>query len=175
MRRVKLIILATAAAFTSTAQPSTDYDRIISMLVADCPEIKQLVAANEAETESKAAENMLENPSVDAMHAWSHNNVGNKIDAGISQGFAWPGVYRARAKAINASTRAADLLEQSTVADKILQIEQLVIDIVYQRKTIDVENKILTHMTKLEKGNLDGFRQGELTMLDSVLPPQTAA
>ena len=73
-------------------------------------------------------------------------------------------MYRARAKAINASTRAADLLEQSTVADKILQIEQLVIDIVYQRKTIDVENKILAHMTKLEKGNLDGFRQGELTI-----------
>ena len=59
MRRVKLIILATAAAFTSTAQPSTDYDRIISMLVADCPEIKQLVAANEAETESKAPKTCL--------------------------------------------------------------------------------------------------------------------
>ncbi|MDE5646942.1 MAG: TolC family protein, partial [Muribaculaceae bacterium] len=80
--------------------------------------------------------------------------------------FAWPGVYRARAKAIDASTRASELLEQSAVADKILEVEQLVIDIVYQKKTIEVEQKILDHMCALEKGNLEGYELGELTKLD---------
>lgn len=165
MKKFKLLLLSLAAAsLTVSAQKESDYNHIISALVAECPEIKQLVASEKAGIESRAAENVLENPTVEGQHVWGRE--GTKYDIGISQEFAWPGVYRARAKAISAGMHASELLEQSLVADKILEIEQLVIDIVYQKKTVEIETRILEHMTALEKGNIEGYNHGELTLLD---------
>lgn len=166
MKSVIFFLLATVATTLTSVARNNDYNNIISALVADCPEVRQLVASNKAELEAKAAANVLDNPTVEAEHLWGRDDAGNKMGAGISQEFAWPGVYRARAKAIGASTRASELIEQSAVADKILEVEQLVIDIVYQKKTIEVEQKILDHMCALEKGNLEGYELGELTKLD---------
>lgn len=165
MKKIKLLLLSLAAtSLTVSAQKESNYNHIISALVAECPEIKLLVASEKAELESRAAENVLENPTVEGQHVWGRE--GTKYDIGISQEFAWPGVYRARARAINAGMRASELLEQSLVADKILEIEQLVIDIVYQKKTVEIETRILEHMTALEKGNIEGYNHGELTLLD---------
>lgn len=167
MKSVKLLLLTTVAtAFTTYGQINPDYDKIVSILVAGCPEIKQLVASNKAEIESQKAENTLENPTVDVEHVWGKDDTGKKLGIGISQEFEWPGVYRARAKAINAGTRASELMEQSMIADKMLEVEQLVIDIVYQRKTVEVAQQILDHMKDLEKGNIQGYKLGELTKLD---------
>lgn len=165
MKKFKFLLLSLAAAsLTVSAQKESDYNHIVSALVAECPEIQQLVASEKAGIESRAAENVLENPTVEGQHVWGRE--GTKYDIGISQEFAWPGVYRARARAINAGTRASELLQQSLVADKILEIEQLVIDIVYQKKTVEIETRILEHMTALEKGNIEGYNHGELTLLD---------
>ena len=165
MKRIKFLLLSLAAAsLTTSAQKEADYNNIVSALVADCPEIKQFVATEKADIESRAAGNILENPTVEGQHVWGRE--GTKYDIGVSQEFAWPGVYRARAKALKAGMRASELLEQSLVADKILEIEQLVIDIVYQKKAVEIESRILEHMTALEKGNIEGYNHGELTLLD---------
>ena len=165
MKRIKFLLLSLAAAsLTTSAQKEADYNNIVSALVADCPEIKQFVAIEKADIESRAAGNILENPTVEGQHVWGRE--GTKYDIGVSQEFAWPGVYRARAKALKAGMRASELLEQSLVADKILEIEQLVIDIVYQKKTVEIESRILDHMTALEKGNIEGYNHGELTLID---------
>ena len=167
MKGVRLFLLSfTAITFASAAQSQISYNDLISALVADCPEVKQLVASNKAILEAKAAENTLDNPTVETEHLWGRHDVGSKFDLSVSQSFAWPGVYKARAKAIDANTRASELLEQAAIADKYIEIEQLVIDIIYQNKAIEVERKILSHMTELEKGNLEGYELGELTKLD---------
>lgn len=169
MKGIRLFLIATAAtaAVASTAQTISDYNNIITALVANCPEIKQLTASNKAENEAKAAENVLDNPTIEGERVWGRHDAGTKTSIGVSQEFAWPGVYRARAKAINASTRASELLEQSAASDKMLEIEQLVIDIVYQKKCVEVERGILDHMKQLEKDNLEGYEHGELTRLDT--------
>lgn len=165
MKKIKILLLSFVAAVTAvSAQTKPDYNQVINILVADCPELRSLIEAEKASLETKAAANTLDNPTAEGQRVWGRE--GTKNDLGISQEFSWPGVYRARSRAIKAATRASDFLQLSAFSDKLLEVEQLVIDIIYQKKAIQLERSILDHMKELEKNNIEGYNHGELTLLD---------
>ncbi len=162
MKKIYSLVLIFFA-LTSVAQ---DYDTLLNTIVANNPDIAAMEASIESEVLSIKSENNLPNTDIDFEHQWGPKEVGNKWSVGISQGFEWPGVYSERRKAAQSITDAMTSLKRSNYLDKLLDVKLLFIDIVNIRKNIAIMDEVLNHMTQLKEKYHNGYRQGEVTILD---------
>lgn len=153
-----------ASSFVSGQDKS--FNDALQELLKDCPEITILKKSNEATIETEKSLNKLNSPEVEIDQLWGRKGVGNKFDITVTQGFDWPALYKARAKAINAQTNANILLEQTSLLDKTREVKSLMVDIVFQKKNIEMSELVLNHMTQLEKETKESYNRGEISKLE---------
>lgn len=167
MTRLHLSIVLLFCSITAWAtNKSNEFDVALQLLVQDCPEIEILKKNNEANIAVQKSLNKLSSPEVEIDQLWGRNGVGNKFDLTVTQAFDWPGLYRARAKAINAQTNANFLLEQTNLLDKIQEVRSLMVDIIFQKKNISLSQMIYNHMLELENANKESYERGETSKLE---------
>ena len=145
---------------------SNDFDTILQKLIADCPEFAVLRLNNTATVETERSVNRLSNPEIEVEQVWGSKGVGNKFDLSVSQGFDWPTLYRARARAINAQSTANMLMEQSAIIEKMLEVKSLLVDIIFQKKIIEISQLVYNHMVELEKASKESYEHGEISKLE---------
>ncbi len=156
-----ILLLCIGCMLTINAQ---NYDELLKTVVSNNPELAAFEASAKSEILSMKSENNLPDPEVGFDHQWG--KVGNKWSIGISQGFEWPGVYHARNKAIKTTSQAMEFLNKSNYNDKMLEAKLLFIDIVNVRKNIALTNEVIEHMTQLKAKYHEGYKLGEVNLLD---------
>lgn len=154
-------------AFAVSAQ-NKNFFEALDKLVKDCPQLQILKNTNEATIETERAINRITSPEVSVENVWGRNGVGNKFDLGINQSFDWPSLYRARAHAISAQTNANTLLEQATVMEKVQEIQSLMIDIIFQKKSITLDKMVHEHMIQMEEAAKLSLANGEISKLEFI-------
>lgn len=142
------------------------FNKALNLLVKDCPELAILRTNNEATLQTEKALNRLGAPELSVEHVWGYNHVGNKFDVGVNQSFDWPGLYRARAKAISAQTTASQLLEQTSLVDKVTEVKALMVDIIFQKKNVNLTSMLHQHMLQLDKATKESLERGEISRLE---------
>ena len=158
-----LIVLSTSV---SVNAQELSFFEALNELVKDCPQITILKKNNEATIEAEKQLNKLSSPEVEVDQVWGRHGVGNKFDVTVSQGFDWPSLYKARARAITAQTNANTLLEQAQLLEKTQEVKTLMVDIIYQKKHIEISKMIVLHMEEMEKVNRRSFEKGETSKLE---------
>lgn len=166
MNKIKILIVILSCCLSSVKAQDNKFDIILNQLVEDCPELNILKLNNKAVVETERALNRISSPEVSMEQVWGRNHVGNKFDAGINQSFDWPGLYKARAKAIGAQSTAFELQEQAALLDKIQEIRALMVDIIFQRKNLSLDSLVHTHMVALEKDACESYEKGEISKLE---------
>lgn len=164
LRRLFITGILILAVSYQKAQTNT-FETVLAQLVTDCPEIQILKLTNNATLETERALNRLNSPEVSMEHVWGRNGVGDKFDLGINQNFDWPGLYRARAQAINAQTDAFMLQEQAGTIEKLQKVRAIMVDIIFQKKNMALDSMIHDHMVKLESDALESYNKGEISKL----------
>lgn len=152
--------------FVASSLSAQNYNELINSVVANNPEIAALVTAAESDLLSLKSENNLPETDVEFEHQWGQKDVGNKWSIGISQGFEWPGVYKARRNAAKSASEAMQYLNRSNYLDKLLDVKLLFIDIVHTRKNIEVMTEVCDHMAQLKAKYHNSYLQGEVSILD---------
>lgn len=166
MKRILTVLpLLLISTFILRAEDNVFY-RVLDELVKDCPEIQVIKAANLASIETERAVNRIASPEVEVEQVWGRHGVGNKFDVGVSQSFDWPGLYRQRAKMIDAQSNANLLMEQSSLLEKTLQVKLLMVDIIFQKKNLHLANMMNDHAIQLEKATKEAYERGEISKLE---------
>ncbi len=162
----KIIISVSAVLISVSVAAAADYRSMIRTVAGNNQALKAERIAAEADITVLQAENNLPDPEVGFEHRWGRNGIGNKWGISVSQGFDWPGVYSARGSAVSTASKAMQFLNRSNMLDKMLEIKQAMIDIVYARKNFEVSRQILSYIDELYAATKKGVDHGEITRLD---------
>lgn len=121
---------------------------------------------NEAERAALKSNNNLSDPEIELGHQWGQGGIGTKWNVGISQSFEWPGVYSARREANEATSRSFDLLNQSKAVEIKQTAMDLLVDIYYGQKKIELLKGILGRIDSLTSVCRKGVATGDISRLD---------
>lgn len=141
------------------------FSQLLESLVNSSPELKAMDMEHLAETKDMAQENTLSGPELEGFHKWGTEGD-TKYGVGISQGFDWPGLYRARSAARKANDNALAQLRLSTRADRMLELKQLMIQLITTREQLRLVNEANQNMKRLLELYQRGYQAGEESILD---------
>lgn len=163
-----MAMLMPAKAFAQTPADTIkiEYKTLIDKLVLGSPEIKSLLAGNEAEYQSSLGENALAGPEAEFEHQWGAKNVGNKWSVGVNQTFDWPGVYAARKKAADALLEVSDASKKALIVDIKLRIKAMLTELIYINRNLALLRDIEENFDKIEGDLQKSLRAREATILD---------
>jgi len=165
--RMKRFLIAAAALIPAIAVQAQDpITQTIDIIVENNPGLRGKAALAEADRADRANANVLQDPEVSVSHVWGADGVGNKLSAGISQGFDWPGAYGARSRAASSMSQAAEFQLLADRLDVALGAKEQLYELVYVRQQMDLLRRLEGNLDSLQ-ANIDrGFERGELTILD---------
>lgn len=164
MKRTLLILALALSATIANAQ--NDYNDLLLQVASNNLGLKSSIDKMNSELLQLRSENNLPDPEVDFDYKWGQKGAGNRFGGSISQSFDWPGVYRARGKAINNASIATTTLAVSNYVDKMLELKNLFIDIINTKKALALQTKNLNILDSLMSKYQDGARNGEFTRFD---------
>lgn len=163
MKRLTIFLSAMCIVSGLMAQ---SFDKLMYTVAENNKQLKAQMKSNQSVVESMKAENVLSSPEVGFEHNWSNRGLGTKWAVSVSQNFDWPGVYGKRGKAIDATQSAMDYLNRSNHVDKLLEIKQSMIDVVYVNSLIDLYEQVRQNMTELSDKYRLAYKNGEVSILD---------
>lgn len=162
----KILLIASLFLPLTHAVAQSAFDQAITDIVDHNPQLesqRQLVASQRLD-DSDA--NSISNPEVSFSRVWGQHRIGNKLQLDISQSFDWPGLYRMRTLASRNGVSAAEMLVASSELDVSLQAKQLLLELVYVRKKIELTSRILDNFVKLDEAITSSVDAGDMTILD---------
>jgi len=163
MKRIYLIGLLCGICLSPKAQTFEDVQRRI---VACSPGLANAKALINSELLQRKAENNLPDPEIEGEYQWGMAGVGDKWSVGVSQGFEWPGVYRARNRANKQATVAAEARIMSDYVDKMLEVKMLLIQYIAVKQRVNILGEIKGHIADLNDFYKTAYEHGETTILD---------
>lgn len=159
-----LLSLFIAAASVANA---TVFDDAVDTLVANNLSLKADRQKGLAEIENILSENQLSGPEAEFSRVWGSNaEIGNKWALSVSQGFDWPGIYRARRLAANQAKSAMQMLQESSLLDARLEARRLLIDAVHLHQLLEMQDTLAFHIDKMLELYRIGAENGTETRLD---------
>ncbi len=142
------------------------YKHVADQIISGNPKLKELKYEIESQHLSKKAENMLPPLDLDFEAVWSTERNEKKWSFGVSQSFDFPGAYRARKKEIKANYQANQKLFQASYINELQQAYELLIDVAYCNKAIDLSQTIVNDLKDIEELLNNAFNRGESTILE---------
>ncbi len=168
MKLTKKLLTLSAAAVVCTATAHADnFSDILNYITASSPELKAAVAANRATVEEMRAENNLADPEVEFSRVWgTRPEFGNKWSLDVSQSFDWPGVYKARSRAVRATENSLNFLHDSKIIETRMNARLLLIEYVNCRKNIAALEVIHDKYSNLSDIYRKALEKQEVTRLE---------
>ncbi|MBD5284783.1 MAG: TolC family protein [Bacteroides sp.] len=164
MRKTRIIAaILLANAFWARSQ---SFDALVDSVIENNPTLKAEQARIKSELYSAKSENMLSAPDAEFEYLWGRKDAGDKLNAGISQEFDWPGAYKARRKAMKTKSRALQFLSKSNELEKRLEVKLLYIDIINNKKNSSLLKQRIEIMNQLIEKYSRGVSLGQLAVLD---------
>lgn len=158
-----MIVLAGAYAIPAYGQ---GYGRFLEEVASNNLELSSSADMMTAELATLKSENNLPDPEVGFDYMWGRHDVGNKYALSVTQSFDWPGLYHARAKAAKTTSMAMASLARAKCMDKMMEVEQLFIDIINTRKNLALYSESMRLLDSLMAKYSKGAANGEFTRLD---------
>lgn len=146
MNRIKFLFLSLAPLTVAAA----DFDSAVDALVANNLGLKVETARAEASVESIKAENILAGPEVEFSRVWGTTaEFGNKWGLSVSQGFDWPGLYKARSEAARTASTAMQYLREANLLDARRDARVLLIDYIHNYQILSLQREIATNIDSM--------------------------
>lgn len=162
----KVLLIATLLLPFSYAMAQSAFDQAIAAIVDNNSELESQRQLVKSQRLDDSDANSISNPEVAFARVWGQHHIGNKLQLDISQSFDWPGLYRMRTLASRSGISAAEMLVAGSELDLSLQAKQLLLELVYVRKKIELTNQMLTTFIKLDEAIGNSVKAGDLTILD---------
>ena len=160
-------ILISAMAMASTqgnAQAMSQRDAI-ALIVANNPSVKSIQASGRADVLSMQDANVLPDPEISGGYLFG-DGTDNRWELEVSQGFAWPGLYGARKKAINSASAANDERRRLAALEVADKARQQMVRGTYLTQQLALLEDVKANMDSLARSIQYGYDKGELTLLD---------
>ncbi len=160
------IILAATLCGAIYAHAGSYLDSLAAKVLQTNPEINSLDLALKAAILDAEADNQLPAPEIEVEHLFAGKGEKDKTGVSISQSFDWPGSYRARSKAIEASRHSSSMQLNEGYRNKLLDTKMLMLDIIYTRRELSLLDSVAANIEHMLDFTTTAFRQGENTILD---------
>lgn len=165
MKKKEIALLVALSLFPAVAEAEL-YDDVTARIVSSNLELQRLKQENIAEHAGMKMENMLPDTEVDFDNVWASGDDEYRWNLTVSQSFDFPGAYKARNKELRARSRAMELGLMSAKTDCVLKAYELLVEISYCNRVIELENGIVKDMNRLSALLQKSFEHGETTILD---------
>lgn len=162
MKQLKTLYIA--ALMSAVCATSGATNPMIDDVLADNPTLKALRAQSEAEIAARSAENSLPGPEAEFEHLWGGGAT--KWSFGLTQGFDWPGLYKARSRAIQSSATAFGYLYDSRRLDIAVEANSLLVKYQYACMRRAVLVSVHDNLEQLQQQLKNGLDHGLITILD---------
>lgn len=162
MKKIILLIFCAVAATRLSA--ITPLDSLVMQTLDSDPALMSAAASAHARLAAVEAENIVESPEVEFEYLWGGEQ--NKWNAGISQRFDWPSLYRARSQAASSLSTLGDIEYLITYLDRALSIKLAVLDLINANKRLQITEEIHYYVALLGLITDEAYKKGEATILD---------
>ncbi|MDE5912175.1 MAG: TolC family protein [Muribaculaceae bacterium] len=165
MNRLLAIAVAAAASVPAAMAQSADFNRIISTVLSNNPQLAADSLTARAGLLEMAAEGNLPETEAGFDHLWSARDNEPRWGVEVSQSFDWPGVYAARRKALGAARSAEEAAARARVRQTALQARLLLIDVVDANLQIKARKQIAENLDSMLALTRQRFDNGDVTIL----------
>ncbi len=164
LKHILITVVTLTACLSVCAQE--DINALTRQIALHNKALEAQTSQDMSQVASMRADNTLPDPEVEFSHLWGQNGIGNKMNFGISQGFDWPGLYKARGHAADMEERALDFLWKSKYLETMLEIKSTIIDIIYAKRKIALRTDVYHNMDSLYFAYKRGMERGEVSVID---------
>lgn len=120
---------------TGISAGASDFDNIVSTLLAGDKQLESLRLQAEAGSEQLGVSNVLADP--EAEFEFLGGEGERKYNLSVSQSFDWPGVYRSRSEQMEIEREGLKLSTAAGIEEKRLKLRMSLVDIIAANLTID--------------------------------------
>lgn len=159
-----LFVAAVASASAATAQ-TADFNAIITEVLARNPQLAADSLTARADLLALAAEGNLPDPEVGFDHLWGSREGDPRWGLEVTQGFDWPGAYRARRRATSAARAAVEASARDRMRRAALEARLLLIDVVDANLNVKARRRIKENFDSLLSLTRRRFDSGDVTIL----------
>jgi len=142
------------------------YEDVMRQVEANNASLHALRQENMAEQSSMKIDGNLSATEVEFEHVWARDGGERKWSIGVSQEFDFPGVYVARRKEMQARREALELKYRAELTDVVVRAWDLLIEIAYCNKAIELEQAIVNDMNGISELLSRAYDNGESTILE---------
>lgn len=161
MKRINLLVTAVAAVAMTAGAESPIVEQILDGNLT----LSALKVSNIADIEAQRAANTLAGPEAEMEYMFG-SGTENKWSVGVSQGFDWPGAYRARSKAIDAAERVGQLTYKARYQDIRYEARQLVVRYNFAMQRLELLEGMIGDLQSISEGLDTALDHGLVTILD---------
>lgn len=130
------------------------------------PQIKQAAFLPQRLSAEADAAGNLPDPEIEGEILFGPSADNNRWGAGVSWSLDWPGVYALRRQEARSRATAAETAAYAAVADKIVEVETLLMDYILQQQQLALLQQIKTTNDSIARTAQNAGHNGELTRLD---------
>ena len=160
-----LIPLTIFAAFATTVA-ATDFEPTVNLVVKYNHGLKSELYNRSAQVAEARAANMLSDPEVEGELLFPQGGGKNRWSVGLTQGFDWPGAYRARRRAAAALAEFNSAEYDEMLHEARYETRCALIEIISTGKEAAILRDISSSMDELLARYLLAWEKGETTILD---------
>ncbi len=162
----RLLTFASIAACTIFTSASQTFEDAVAELALSNPKLHAGILEGQAAVESLRAENVPGPTELEFDHKWGSGDAINKLAAGISQSFDWPGLYSARRHVADATADANELLMVSDMLDAMLEVKTGLLGIIAARRDLNSIQRQLTLADSLATAYEEAYKAKNITLLE---------
>lgn len=162
MKKIVNIFLMVTAVQTAVAM--APLDSLVMQTLESDPALMSAAAGAHARLAAVQTENVVESPEVEFEYLWGGQQ--NKWNAGISQRFDWPSLYRARSHEAASLSSLGDIEYLITYLDRALSVKLAILDLINANKRLSVIQQIQAYMQFVAIATNNAYNAGEATILD---------
>lgn len=164
----RLIPITIFAAFSAFFQPAAanDFEQTVGLVVKYDYGLQAELARLAAEVSEAKAENMLADPEVEGELLFPQGGGKNRWSVGVTQGFDWPGAYKARSRAAEALTELNGALFDEQLHEARYEVRCKLIELISATKEAAVLREISKSTDELQAKYKRAWEKGEATILD---------
>lgn len=160
------IILTFLIAGSGVAMAQQPVDDLVQAVVEHNLDLRLTKTLNITELLESRTENNLQETEIEVGQEWGTKEAGNKFNVSVTQGFDWPGLYRARSKSISALALKQQAQYDAMRRGLEVEVRQLLVDIAAQRQINDLLRQVAAGFDTMLDGAKSQWEKREITILD---------
>ncbi len=164
----RLIPITIFAAFVTLANPANadDFEQTVQLVVKYDSGLQAEISTLAAEVSEAKADNILADPEVEGELLFPQGGGKNRWSVGVTQGFDWPGAYKARSRAAGALAELNGAVLGERLHEARYEARRKLIELISATKEAAVLREISESTDELRAKYKRAWEKGEATILD---------